>query len=56
MGVVAGQMVVTGVDVERASSAIVERASDEFESIEAVREFLRPFKASARRGRYDGAF
>lgn len=46
-GVVIGQMVVQGIDVERASRAIVERGSDEFESLEAVREFLRPFRTAA---------
>jgi len=46
-GVVVGQMVVQGIDVERASRAIVERGSDEFESLEAVREFLRPFRVAA---------
>jgi len=46
-GVVVGQLVVKDIDVERASRAIVERGSDEFESLEAVREFLRPFKVAA---------
>lgn len=45
-GVVVGQMVVQGIDVERASRAIVERGSDEFASLEEVREFLRPFRAA----------
>src|SRR5690606_11662430 len=48
-GVAVGQLVVKGIDVERASRAIVERGSEEFESLEAVREFLRPFKAAADR-------
>ena len=42
-GVVIGQMVVKGIDVERASRAIVERGSDEFASLDEVRDFLRPF-------------
>jgi len=46
-GVVVGQLVVKGIDVERASRAIVERGSEEFESLEAVREFLCPFRAAA---------
>lgn len=45
-GVVIGQLVAKGVDVERASRAIVERGSDEFASLEEVREFLRPFRAA----------
>jgi len=46
-GVVYGQMVVQGIDAERASRAIVERGSDEFESLEAVRDFLRQFRTAA---------
>lgn len=45
-GVVIGQLVVKDIDVERASRAIVERGSDEFASLEEVREFLRPFRAA----------
>ena len=47
LGVVVGQMIAKGIDVERASRAIVERGSDEFGTLEEVREFLRPFKAAA---------
>src|SRR5690606_8619315 len=46
-GVVVGQLVVKDIDVERASRAVVERGSDEFESLEEVRNFLRPFRATA---------
>lgn len=46
-GVVAGQLIAKNIDVERASRAIVERGSDEFGSLEEVREFLRPFMAAA---------
>ena len=42
-GIVVGQLVVKGIDVERASRAIVERGSDEFASLDEVRDFLRPF-------------
>jgi hypothetical protein len=46
-GVVVGQLVVRGIDVERASRAIVERGSDEFGTLEEVRDFLRPFQTAA---------
>jgi len=46
-GVVFGQLIVQGIDVERASRAIVERGNDEFASLEEVREFLRPFRVAA---------
>ena len=46
-GVVVGQMVAKGIDVERASRAIVERGNDEFASLDEVREFLRPFRVVA---------
>jgi len=46
-GVVYGQMVAKGIDVERASRAIVERGSDEFGTLEEARDFLRPFRAAA---------
>ena len=46
-GVVVGQLVAKGIDVERASRAIVERGSDEFGTLEEVRDFLRPFRVAA---------
>ena len=46
-GVVVGQLVVKNIDVERASRAIVDRGSDEFASLDEVREFLRPFRVAA---------
>lgn len=46
-GVVFGQLVAKGIDVERAARAIVERGSDEFASLEEVREFMRQFRAAA---------
>ena len=46
-GVVVGQLVANGIDVERASRAIVDRGSDEFASLDEVREFLRPFRVVA---------
>jgi|SRR5690606_19642006 len=47
-GVVFGQLVAKGIDVERASRAIVERGSDEFASLDEVREFLSPFRVAAK--------
>lgn len=46
-GVVFRQMVAKGIDVERASRAIVERGSDEFDSLDAVREFMRQFMVAS---------
>lgn len=42
-GIVVGQMIAKGINVERATRAIVERGSDEFDSVESVRAFLKPF-------------